>query len=133
MFQRFPSKISKLAHPMCQPFNLAVPSSPKIGRIQRQKTNMSEHNDDKHDELLEDVDKWESCEFGADPRYARKSAPGRREDVDEKLGIQELELRLKTETVDELIRQAEDEGIIIGALLRRILEEHVDRRPKPAS
>jgi len=89
---------------------------------------MSEHNDDTHGELLEDVDKWESGELGAEPRYARKSAPGRREDIDEKLGIQELVLRLKTETVDELTRQAEDEGIILGALLRRILEEHVDRR-----
>ena len=54
-------------------------------------------------------------------------------DVDEKLGIQELVLRLKTETVDELTRQAEDEGIILGALLRRILEEHVDRRENSAS
>jgi len=39
---------------------------------------MSEHNADKHDELLEDVDKWESGEFGDVPRYARRSAPGRR-------------------------------------------------------
>jgi hypothetical protein len=89
---------------------------------------MSEHNDDKHDELLDDVDKWETGELGADPRYARKSVPDRREDIDQKLGIQELAIRLNTETVDELTRQAEDEGIILGALLRRILEEHVDRR-----
>jgi|AntDeeMinimDraft_5_1070356.scaffolds.fasta_scaffold08523_3 hypothetical protein len=80
------------------------------------------------EQALQDVDKWESGELGAAPQYARKSVPGRREDIDEKLGIQELVLRLKTETVDELTRQAEDEGIILGALLRRILEAHVDRR-----
>lgn len=83
------------------------------------------------DGLLDDVDRWESRELGADPEHARRSAPGRREELDEKLGIVELTLRLKRETVDELERQAKDEEIILAALLRRILQEHVDERQDP--
>jgi len=87
---------------------------------------MDETNDPTNQErqkLLDDVDKWERRELGADPRHARRGRPP--EEIDATLGLTELTLRLKAETVDELARQADDEGLMLGALIRRILEAHV--------
>lgn len=87
---------------------------------------MTERSDDEHSKLLDDVDRWENRELGAEAKHARRSAPGRREGIDDKLGLTALALRLKTETADELERLAETEGVILKAYLRRILEAHVD-------
>ena len=125
MCKGFAIKFSQLAHPVCKPFNLAVASSPFFGLTSApDKTAMDETNDHANQELLDDVDKWESRELGADPRHARRGRP--REEIDAKLGLTKLTLRLKAETVDELARQADDEGLMLGALIRRILEAHAN-------
>lgn len=84
----------------------------------------NDHANQERQKLLDDVDKWESRELGADPRHARRGRP--REEIDAKLGLKQLTLRLKAETVDELARQADDEGLMLGALIRRILEAHAN-------
>jgi len=83
--------------------------------------------DREYEKLLDDVGQWERRELGADPQHARRSSPGRREEIDEKLGLKGLTLRIKAETFDELERRAEEEGVILRALVRRILDEYVDR------
>ena len=90
------------------------------------KTNSTGKNE--REDLLDDADKWENRELGADRQHARRAPEGRSEEIDEKLGLKMISIRLQEELIEEFKEFAEHDGIGYQPLIRQVLNRYVHDR-----
>ena len=89
-------------------------------------TTSNDHPD--REDLLDDVDQWENRELGADPEHARRAPRGRSADIDEKLGLKMISIRLQEELIDDFKQFADEDGLGYQPLIRKVLNSYADAR-----
>ncbi len=70
-------------------------------------------------------DSWDNRELGAEEKYVRKVSPDREKDIDEKLGLQIISIRLQKNLIDELKSLSYENGIGYQPYIRQILTQYV--------
>lgn len=88
----------------------------------------SSNNPRDREDLLDDVDQWENRELGADPKHTRRARRGRSADVDAKLGLKMISIRLQEELIDDFKQFAAEDGIGYQPLIRRLLNCYAEAR-----
>ncbi|MFP4596965.1 MAG: hypothetical protein ACLFVJ_01860 [Persicimonas sp.] len=86
----------------------------------------SSNSDERYDELLDDAEEWDNRELGADRRYAKKGRT--RGEVDEKVGLKMISIRLQEELIEDFKEFAERDGIGYQPLIRQILNRYASAR-----
>lgn len=83
-------------------------------------------------------DKWDNRELGASEKHVRKASHSREKELDDRLGMQSISIRLQKCLIDDLKQLAEEDGIGYQPYVRQLLTRHVrqlahERREKRKS
>lgn len=84
-----------------------------------------------HDEIgshpeSDDGKQWDRKELGASAEHVRKSSKEREEEVDEKLGLKMISIRLQAELIEKMKTLAERDGIGYQPLIRQVLNRYAN-------
>ncbi len=71
--------------------------------------------------LVDDSERWNSRELGANENFVRVSAQGTEARVDKGLGLQMVSMRLPTDVVEQLKSVAKAQGLGYQPFIRQIL------------
>lgn len=77
---------------------------------------------DRLNDILEDADKWDNREYGADERYVKVAPVEEEEELDRAIGMKAISIRLPVKLIDSLKLIAEVEGVGYQPLIRDVLD-----------
>jgi len=70
-------------------------------------------------------DLWDNRELGASEEHVRKASPQRKKELDDRLGLQTISIRLQKTLIEKLKDLAESDGIKYQPYVRQLLTKHV--------
>ncbi|MBI2603005.1 MAG: hypothetical protein HYW48_08110 [Deltaproteobacteria bacterium] len=76
-------------------------------------------------EFVDDSDRWESGELGADENSVRVSTQGTESRIDEGLGLQMVSMRLPKDVVEQFKVLAREQGLGYQPFIRQILMNYL--------
>jgi predicted DNA binding CopG/RHH family protein len=68
---------------------------------------------------------WDSRELGATEAFVRKASPEHEKDLDDKLDLQIISIRLQKHLIDDLKELAAEDGLGYQPYMRQVLTHHV--------
>lgn len=68
---------------------------------------------------------WDNRTLGASKAHVRKTSAKREKEVDERLGMQTISIRLQKSLIDDLKQLADEDGIGYQPYVRQLLTRHV--------
>ena len=74
---------------------------------------------------VDDSDRWDNRELGADERFVRVSSQGTADRLDEGLGLQMVSMRLPKEAIDKFKGIAREQGLGYQPFIRQILMNYL--------
>lgn len=76
----------------------------------------------------EDEEAWDNKDLGASAEHVRKSSREREDEVDEKLGLKMISIRLQAELIEKMKTLAEQDGIGYQPLIRQVLNRYANEK-----